>query len=163
MLDRAWLVSEVQDFRHVLDIHDLDGQFAKKCQLCTIHRIQRNLLASHGDPISIWRQRNISDGQGAPCEDFIERVRLQGVFADGAILAAGHEEVVLGYVSGRPSEGGSIPYGSSDGGIVVLTVVDGCRLCIRSGVEDANGIVVANGDELGAVGGVAEEGWAGRV
>lgn len=63
MFDRSLLLSEVDDFGHVLDIDNLDRQLTTLCQSpAYLNLCAENILAGHCYPISVWCQGEISDG-----------------------------------------------------------------------------------------------------
>ena len=123
-----------------------------------------NSLAGHSNPISVWREGDISNRQSTSCEDLIEGIGIERVFTDGPVFAAGDEKIILRAVSSTSAKSYERnSYGSSDCGIVVLAVVYCCRFRVRACVEDADCIIQSNCDQLRSVWGIAKKRGTGSV
>jgi hypothetical protein len=73
MLDGTSLVAKIQNFGHVLRIHDFDDKFTEQFRqrFAPCRFDLPNSLACHSRPIAIWRQRNIPDWESASDQDLV--------------------------------------------------------------------------------------------
>jgi hypothetical protein len=109
----------------VVDVYDIDDKLAGSVRT-GLAGMFRDLLACNGDPVSVWTQGNISDGQGGSVEYLFKLSTLDGVLAHCAVLRSSNEETILHAISVVlvPK---SFTYTRYDCRVVLLAVVD----CVR--------------------------------
>lgn len=125
-----------------------------------------NVLAGDRGPLPIWRQSNVTDGEGKSCDHLFIRVGFEGVHAHCPIFRTGEEEVILDLRSVLLSPEyilGDDAHGSCYCCIILLTIIQICRLAIGAGGIDAHNIVGSCRHQFLAVGGVCEESWTGGI